>query len=274
MENIRQALERVRATLGDNAGPSHIDYADRGGRFVGPAVGSSGAIRGVALKSSHLQANRIVSHMVTDPRSRAFDMLRTQILQAMDLKGAKILAVTSPTANCGKTVTAVNLALSIARQPQRSAFLIDFDFQRPRVAQTLGLSITDGGALGVLTGRTTVANAVTNARIGEHSLLILPTQKSIASSSLVASQEMTSLMQALSKDRQSRTIIIDLPPILVGDDVISLLPKVDCVLLVAGVGTSTVAQVEECSRHLQSADVVRIVVNKVPETGLNYYYYY
>ena len=43
-------------------------------------------------------------------------MLRTQILQAMDTAGSKILAVTSPTPGCGKTVTAVNLALSIARQ--------------------------------------------------------------------------------------------------------------------------------------------------------------
>jgi len=48
---------------------------------------------------------------------------------------------------------------------------------------------------------------------------------------------------------------------------------VDCVLLVVAVGISTPAQIEECNRHLQSAEVVRVVVNKVPEATLNYYYY-
>jgi protein-tyrosine kinase len=50
------------------------------------------------------------------------------------------------------------------------------------------------------------------------------------------------------------------------------LPKMDCVLLVAAVGTSTVSEIEECSKHLQSTDVVRFVLNKVPESSTNYHY--
>ena len=52
-------------------------------------------------------------------------MLRTQVLQAMDHNGWQILAITSPTAGCGKSVTACNLAMSIARLPERSVLLVD-----------------------------------------------------------------------------------------------------------------------------------------------------
>ena len=37
----------------------------------------------------------------------------------------QVLAITSPTAGCGKTLTAINLALSVARQPECSALLVD-----------------------------------------------------------------------------------------------------------------------------------------------------
>ena len=66
-------------------------------------------------------------------------MLRTQILQSMDMKAWQFLGITSATEGCGKSVVAVNLALSIARQPERSVLLVDLDLQKPQVANYLGL---------------------------------------------------------------------------------------------------------------------------------------
>jgi len=274
MENIHQALERARAARGDrDPTQDSVHPAQRGGELFGAGQTSDAGIQEVQLNSSHLQANRIISHLLTDPRSRPFDMLRTQILQSMDLKGWKILAITSPTPGCGKTVTALNLALSIARQPQRSVLLVDFDLQRPKVAASLGLKLYNEGVLSVLSGRTTLSDALINARIGGQRLLVLPAVSTIGSSELMGSRGMGALVQSLSRDYRGRTIIIDLPPILAGDDVIAILPHVDCVLLVAAVGISTVAQVEECGRHLQTTEVVRTVVNKVPEASMQSYYY-
>jgi len=68
-------------------------------------------------------------------------------------------------------------------------------------------------------------------------------------------------------------VILDLPPLLTGHDAISILPHVDCVLLVAAVGTSKVSEIEECNKYLQATDVVRVVLNKVPETATAYAYY-
>lgn len=112
MENIEQAVERARA--------QQRTVPARNWVGASPRADAAAYDDEIALSGTHLHDNRIVSHVITDPRSRSFDMLRTQILQSMDLKDWRILAITSPTAGCGKTVTALNLAISIARQPQRS----------------------------------------------------------------------------------------------------------------------------------------------------------
>jgi hypothetical protein len=43
------------------------------------------------------------------------------------------------------------------------------------------------------------------------------------------------------------------------------------VLLVTAAGTTTVAEVEECNKYLRSANVVRVAVNKIPESNKRYY---
>jgi protein-tyrosine kinase len=65
-----------------------------------------------------------------------------------------------------------------------------------------------------------------------------------------------------------------LPPMLLGDDVISILPRMDAVLLVTGVGSSSVADIKECQKHLERVPVVRVVVNKASEKIDTYYGYY
>jgi protein-tyrosine kinase len=62
--------------------------------------------------------------------------------------------------------------------------------------------------------------------------------------------------------------------LLVGDDVISVLPRMDAVLLVAGIGNTSSNDIKECQKHLQSTPVVRVVVNKVTEPSDSYYAYY
>jgi len=276
MENIRQAVERVKAhqsaasgqkSLAGSAVPRLQSETD-----VGAACGNDAQNQEIELNSVHLQSKRIISYDITDPRSRAFDMLRTQVLQSMDLKGWKTLAVTSPTPACGKTLTAVNLAVSIARQPDRSVLLVDLDFRKPQVAACLGLKC-DEGVLSVLEGRTTLSDAIIPARVGNLRFMVLPTASTIKSSELISSRAMTAMLEDIKREYHSKTIILDLPPILSGDDVIAILPQMDCVLLVAAVGTTTVSQIKECNKHLQSAEVVRIALNKVLETSTDHYYY-
>ena len=194
-------------------------------------------IEEIELDPTLLLSKRIVSHDGADQRSRPYDMLRTQILQSMSSKGWKILGVTSPTPGCGKTVTAVNLAFSMARQPDQSVALVDMDLQRAQIAKCLGLPPIDGGLLDLLKSEHTAKRDHTG-----------PCGKSADCGFTYSRHKRIIRIDGLSCDAQPaaesqrdyQIIILDLPPILSSDDVIAVLPQIDCVLLVAAVGHSKV----------------------------------
>lgn len=270
MDPIKQAVELARAAEG-------VHRPAVGGSPLateGPSQRSAESpFKEVRLRADHLEANRIVAHGTSSPNGRYYDMLRTQVLQEMDKKSWQFLAVTSPTAGCGKTVTSCNLALSISRLPQRSVLLVDLDLRRPAVGKYLGIG-DNGGVLSVLEGRAALSSAVLQANIGPNGMLVLSGSVSANSSEWMASQTMGALLQTIKRDFRSRIVIFDLPPMLLGDDVISILPRMDATLLIAGVGTTSVSDIKECQKHLKRSPVIRVVVNKATESVGSYYGYY
>jgi protein-tyrosine kinase len=276
MENIRQAVERARASHSSSKSQPLGDLGLPPRRVESGAVAQNEArpqIDETQLNSTHLESRRIVSFNGADQRSRPYDMLRTQVLQSMRQAGQKILGVTSPTPGCGKTVTAVNLAFSMARQSDQSVVLVDLDLQKPQVASSLGLTPIGGGVLDLLEERTALQNAIIPVRAGNQRIVVLPTTATRESSELMSSRAMRNLLTDIRKYYQSHITILDLPPILSSDDVIAVLPHIDCILLVAAVGLSKASEVEEASRHLQTSHIVRLVVNKAADENPNYYYY-
>lgn len=271
MDSIKNAIELARAaeSVSVRTNSATMDASD--GLRTDPLTTN---IRDIRLDPAHLQAERIVAHGTSSQHGRYYDMLRTQVLQEMDKRSWQFLAVTSPTAGCGKSVTACNLAMSICRLPERQVLLVDLDLRRPMVANYLGLG-DNGGILSVLEGRATLSSAIVQASIGPNKLMVLPgSVSSSGSSEWMASQTMGALLQSIKRDFRSRIVIFDLPPMLLGDDVISILPRVDTTLLVAGVGSTSVADIKECQKHLQRTPVIRVVVNKATEAVGNYYGYY
>jgi len=224
----------------------------------------------IKLDVARLEKARIISHDVLDPRATSYDFLRTQLLQAMDAHNWTLVGVTSPTKGCGKTLTAINLALSITRQTNRSALVVDMDLRKPQLANRLGVR-SNVGLLDVLEGRAAAWEGMFWVRAGEHRMLVLPTDQTDSSSEYMASPAMSAFIHDLKRDFGSHIIVVDLPPMLVSDDVIAVLPQLHCMLLVTAVGVSTQAEIEECSRHLQSTNLVRVVVNKTSEVASSYY---
>jgi protein-tyrosine kinase len=268
MEHIRKAVERTNGPLPDVRDSGQFLFQSQ--PTLAPGLSS---FREVALNPAHLEHKRIVAHDNLDPRSRSFDMLRTQLLQTMDLKSWQFVGVTSATAGCGKSVVSTNLALSIARQTERSGLLIDLDLQKAQIASLLGIK-TDRGIMGVLEGRIALRDALVRSRTKNAELLVLPcATATMNSSEWIASRQMRALFDEIKRDFRGWTVIFDLPPLLSGDDVISILPLLDCLLFVVGAGITTAEEIRECNRHLESADVVRVVLNKAEEAATTYYSY-
>ena len=275
MEKIRQAVERAKGSgFADNSLQNQFTQPFVQPTFYPDAVVTSAPKflgKEVALDVARLEKNKIIAHNVEDPRSKSFEMLRTQVLQTMDQKSWKLLGVSSPTAGCGKSVIAINLALSIARLENRRVLLVDFDLQKPQIAKYLGLKC-DQGLMNILEGRADLSASVIQAVVGTKKISVLPCEKStLNSSEWMASQSVSTLLQRIKRDFRDWIVILDLPPVLTGDDVITILPQIDCILFVAAMGTSTISDVKESSRHLESAPIVRVVLNKSSELPATYY---
>jgi protein-tyrosine kinase len=265
MDNIRQAVERARAG-------STGTVENRGLPLRRSDAGANEAE--VTLSSAHLLKGRIVCQDGTDQRSRPYDMLRIQTLVSMAHKGWKVVGVTSPTPGCGKTVTSINLALSIARQPEQAVVLLDADLQKPQIADCLGLDQHAGGTLALLQNRITLRDAAIAIRTeSNHHLTVIPTAATRQSSELMGSRLLRNVFQDIRRAYQSHIIIVDLPPMLTGDDVLAVLPQLDCVLLLAAVGQTKKSEIDECLRHLKSSELLRLVVNKSADSTSMYYYY-
>ena len=224
----------------------------------------------VNLDEEHLESQRIVAHQKLHPASWAFDLLRTQVLQKMDENGWRVLAITSPSMASGKTVVAINLAIGIAQLADRTSLLVDLDLRRPRVASVLGLrgapSLNE-----VLTGDTPVHEALVNPGIPR--FVVLPTQRSVANSAeLLGSSRTAALLSEFRERYSDRIVIIDLPPVLAADDVLAVLPRVDCVLMVVGNGVSTQKEIEESMTRLSRSHVLGVVLNKDDAPSGHEYY--
>jgi len=264
MDQFKQAVNRARGAAPLAPGADHELLGNPPHPIDSRGSLQEARIKRLPLKAAHLESMRIVSHNKDDLRARSFDMLRTQVLQSMDANGWQFLAVTSPTAGCGKTVTACNLALSIARLPERSVLLVDLDMRKPKVADYLGIK-RDFGVLSVLQGRQHLSDAIVQVGIEREQLLVLPGEQTNASSEWMASPTMATLLETIKREFRSRIIILDLPPILAGDDVISILPHLQSILLIAEAGSSSVSEIKESTKHLKATPVVRVVVNKITE---------
>jgi capsular exopolysaccharide synthesis family protein len=274
MERIKQALEKARAQSGNNpvsVPHAHEPPAHTPVSVTAPASASKQEAAGpievsytrtevVRLDKAHLERNRIVAFEKTNPDNWAYDVLRTQVLQKMAEKGWRTLAITSPTIGSGKTVTAINLAISVAHHTQRTAMLVDFDLRRPRVGEYLGMRKTPSLS-DVLVGRAEVAQAMINPDLPR--LVVVPTNDPVPrAAEVLSSARVRSLVADLRERYEDRLVIFDLPPVMAGDDVMAVLPSMDAVLLVVGNGDSTRQEIEESMRHIPADRLLGVVLNK------------
>lgn len=224
----------------------------------------------IQLNAEHLENNRIVALNKHDPMSWVFDSLRTQVLQKMEENNWRTIAVVSPTPESGKSVITINLAISIAQQPQKTAMIVDFDLRKPRIAQYLGIK-REKSMNNFLSGDVTLSEIIVNPGIPR--LTVIPTNKPVKQSSeTLSSNQIQKLIIELRERYESRVIIFDLPPILNTDDAMVLLPQVDCVLLVMGNGQHTESEISETMRLLSKSNILGVVVNRAEVPSRDYYY--
>lgn len=198
----------------------------------------------------------------------AYKMLRTQVLQRMIARGWNALAVTSPAPGDGKTITAINLAISLARELHHTVLLVDMDLRNPNIHKYFGFQPRLGIGDYLLRGAE-MSEVLINPDIER--LVLLPGREVIENSSeILASPTMGKLVQELKSRYPSRIILFDLPPVLSADDALSFAPFVDAFLLVLRDGKTTKKEIERTMEILRDVPIVGTVLNDSAETVSSY----
>jgi len=148
--------------------------------------------------------------------------------------------------------------------------LVDFDLRRPKVGTYLGIHM-EKSLNDLLDGTAELKDVLVNPDIPR--LVVLPTKRPVEhSSETLSSKKITDLIKDLRARYKSRIVIFDLPPVLVTDDAIALLPQIDCVLMIVANGMSTRHEIEESLRLLPAASLIGTILNKADVEPIAYYY--
>ena len=283
MEKIQSAINKARAardapTAGSAAVPPSVAARDtaepaptaQAGLAPDPAAAWA-ALPSFVADAARLRAHRIVT-FGGGPEAVAFDMMRTKVIQQMRANGWRRLAITSPTAACGKSTIALNLAFSLARQKELRTILAELDLRRPTLAKILGLRGRTGFSE-VLEGRADFAGAT--LRHGAGLALALNDGPVRNPAELLQASPVAGALAAIEARYAPDLLLFDMPPLLVSDDAMAFIGHVDAVLLVAAAETTTIKEVDACERELASqTNVMGVVLNKCRYMGADYGYSY
>jgi len=202
---------------------------------------------------------------VPDDRAavQAYKILRTRVRQRMAQKRWRTVAVTGVTPGDGKTLTAINLALAMAQDDNSWVYLVDFDLLRPAVAPTLGLKLKHGLSDYLAGG--CEANDLVCATEYERLAIVANTAAVPDSTEQLVSRRTLELLETLRADTPSRTIIIDMPPMLGTADVLAFAPHVDCVLAVVSEGETSRESLASAREILGETNLLGTVLNRSTE---------
>lgn len=258
MERIKQALEKARQereTQQGNATPGQATSV--------PVVEPHGQdlTQTVSLDEAVLREHRVVTSLPPGEFTDAYNLLRTRILQAFKEHNWNTLAITSPGASAGKTLTAINLAISIAREVDYTVLLVDANLRQPWMLEQLGIAHRKGLS-DYLTGDEPVSELLFKIA-GIDRLVIMPGGRPLSNSAeMLNSPKMIQLSEEMKSRYHSRIIIYDLPPVLTSSDTLAFAPYVDAALLVVEDGKTQKQELEQAVELLSVTNIIGTVLNK------------
>lgn len=229
-------------------------------------------IRMDSLKQYMVSSNLVVHINPTSPAAEAYRILRTNIQYSSVDKKIKSLVITSPSIQDGKTVTASNLAISIANSGNQ-VVLIDCDLRKPSIHKQFKIS-SARGLTDVLIGEVSLDDALKGIRdLSELKILTCGTIPPNPSE-LVSSKKCKELIEELKQ--RFDMVIIDTPPVGYVSDGIILSSEADGVIITIAAGKTRInhAQASVDALRKVNANILGVVLTKVRDRKKNGLYEY
>ena len=283
MSFIDKALERAKALhqkKGAAGGPaSQADAAiDSPLPKVSPPVRqvlpdniSYTTTRVVPVDFENLRRQRLIAGQGELQVAEEYKLLRTHILQLTKGAGHNVLMVTGAGPGEGKTLTAINLAISISLEVDQTVLLVDADLRAPAISRYFGLPKGPGLVDHLIDG-VPLADLLVQPQ-GLAQLMLLPAGRSVnRAPELINSPLMGDLVAELKSYYPNRYVLFDLPPLLSYADALAFAPLVDGIIVVVEAGKTPREAISRCLEMLKKFNVLGFVFNKANFLPQSRYY--
>lgn len=179
--------------------------------------------------------------------AEAYKLLRTNLMFTMPSdKNCRIVGITSALPGEGKSITSINLSYVFAESGKK-VLLIDADMRLPNIARQLDLK-SNPGLSNVLAGLCDAAAATYDSGVLDNFKVMTAGDIPPNPSELLGSDQMSSLLESVSKDYDF--IIIDLPPVNIVTDALTILNVVDGIIAVVRQNYGSRIALKRCMRQL------------------------
>lgn len=192
------------------------------------------------------------------------------------LKHPNLILVSSSRPGEGKTFSAVNLALSIALEQDKTVLLVDSDVLRPSVAKTLQITHDVGLTDYLLSDKVSVSDIMLSTNV-ERLKIITAGRPHHLSTELLASERMEMLVNEFATRYHDRIVIFDAPPLLGVNETAVMASMCGQAVIVVEENHTKLSEIEQAVSLLPKDIATGFLINKAHRNqgkGYGYGYYY
>lgn len=260
--NLRKALdkaqkERQEDMLGEESSPTGEKNKENAKPWQVPAYTKSSQVQ---LDRGALVENKCVCITPGAAEIDHYKVLRAQIMQKTKEKGWNTLMVTSAQPGEGKTLTAINLAITLAKEFNQTVLLVDCDLRKQDIHKRFGYKSDRGLGDFLLNGCS--LNEIISWPGVEKMTLISGGQIIQDTTELLGSPQMKSLVAEMKERYADRYVIFDLPSLAVGADAMTFAPLVDGIVMVTQAGRSSVKEINTALELIPREKLLGFVLNR------------
>lgn len=192
------------------------------------------------------------------------------------LKHPNLILVSSSRPGEGKTFSAINLALSIALEQDKTVLLVDSDVLRPSVSKTLNIHHDIGLTDYLLSSDIKVSDIILSTNV-DRLKIITAGRPHHLSTELLASERMLMLVNEFASRYSDRIVIFDAPPLLGVNETAVMASMCGQAVVVVEENHSKLAEIEQAVALLPKDIAIGFLINKAHRNqgkGYGYGYYY